>query len=105
MSLDSPILNTKVSEALKASWQLTCERKGIKPGVRLRELVERETLMDRAVECARAVGFEETMRRLATPTYAVHETQSKSAVSREQGKLRTTAQASSSFVLPGKTGR
>lgn len=93
MSLDSPILNTKVSEALKASWQLTCERKGIKPGVRLRELVERETLTDRAVECARTVGFEETMRRLATATYQVHEMETTRAKTQGQGKLRTTVSA------------
>lgn len=93
MSLDAPILNTKVSEALKAAWQLACHRLDIKPGVRLRQLVERETLADRALECARAVGFEETMRRLAAPTYPVHEMEPTRAHTQGQGKLRTTGSA------------
>lgn len=90
MSLDHPILNCKVPESLKAAWQLTCQRQGITPGVRLRGLVERETLADRALECARTVGFEETMRRLALPTYPVHALESTSEPSAAQGKPRIT---------------
>ena len=90
MSLESPILNTKVSAAVKAAWQLSCQQRGVKPGVRLREYVEREVLADRAVEAARSVGFEEVMRRLATPTYPTHVADSTGQPETAQGKLRTT---------------
>ena len=90
MSLDHPILNCKVPESLKAAWQLTCQRQGINPGVRMRCLVERETLTDRSLECARTVGFEETMRRLALPTYPVHALESTDERPEAQRKPRTT---------------
>lgn len=90
---ESPILNTRVEESVKAAWQLCCDRQGVKPGVRLRELVEREILAERALDVVRTVGFAEAMRRLALPTYPTHAGYPTQPEIAPQGKLRHTPTA------------
>lgn len=96
MGVQDPILNCRVPQPVKDALHLLATRKQGQPGPLMRQWVTERLLVEAALGCLKAWGFEETLRRLAQPSPVV--SQHSTEVEPERGE-----QTSENLVNAGKT--